>query len=236
VTASFAFDRVTVHRDHTDLLRDVTVDIDGDGITAVVGASGAGKSTLLRCCNLLEVPTSGVVRFDGRDLAALDPLAHRRRVAMVFQAPAVFPGTVLDNLRAAEPTLATDDAAALLERVGIDGSYAVRSADTLSGGEAQRVVVARALATRPVVLLADEPTSALDDRATQRLEDLALALARDGMPIVWVTHDIEQSRRLARHVVVLDGGRVAWSGAMRDPAAGTALASLLRTATPEVDR
>jgi putative ABC transport system ATP-binding protein len=226
--ASFTFEHVAVTRDGVDLLRDVDVALPRDGITVVVGPSGAGKSTLLRCCNRLEVPSRGTVRLGGDDVATIDPLVLRRRVAMVFQVPVVFPGTVLDNLRAGAPTLAHDDAEALLVRVGIDPGYAARPADTLSGGEAQRVVVARALATDPVVLLGDEPTSALDDRSTQRLEELALALAGGGMTILWVTHDLRQARRIAQHVVVLDQGRVTWSGPVADRGTRDALDALAR--------
>lgn len=208
----FAFEGVGVERDGTRVLADVTVDVPASGVTVFVGPSGAGKSTLLRCGNRLEVPTSGTVRFRGDDLATLDPLAHRRRVAMVFQAPTPFPGTVAANLRAVATDLSDDEAGALLDRVGLDRALLDRRADALSGGEAQRMVVARALTTRPEVLLADEPTSALDGPNTRRLEELARDLADDGLPVLWVTHDLDQVDRLADHLVVLEAGRVTWSG------------------------
>ena len=212
----FAFEGVGLERDGTRVLDDVTLDLPDGGVTVLVGASGAGKSTLLRCGNRLEVPTSGCVRFRGDDLAVLDPLAHRRRVAMVFQAPATFPGTVAANLRAVASELSDAEAGDLLERVGLDRSLLDRQADALSGGEAQRMVVARALTTGPEVLLADEPTSALDAAATHRLEDLARGLADDGLPVVWVSHDLDQVRRLADHLVVVRAGRVAWTGPAAD--------------------
>jgi putative ABC transport system ATP-binding protein len=211
----FAFEGVGLDRDGTRVLDDVSVAVPDAGITVFVGSSGAGKSTLLRCCNRLEEPTSGVVRFRGTPLVDLDPLAHRRRVGMVFQAPARFPGTVRDNLRAVTP-LEDPEAADLLDRVGLDPGLLDRSADALSGGEAQRMVLARALTTEPEVLLADEPTSALDGAATERLEELARDLAADGMPVLWVTHDPDQVRRLADHLVVLDAGRVTWAGPAAD--------------------
>jgi putative ABC transport system ATP-binding protein len=226
--ASFDFAQVSVQRNGADLLCDVTLTIPPCGITVIVGPSGAGKSTLLRCCNCLEVPTSGTVSFGDSDVASLDPLQHRRRVAMVFQHAVVFPGTVLDNLRAGAPSIDEQTARRLLARVGLDETFASRTADTLSGGEAQRVVLARALATDPQVLLADEPTSALDDRATAKLEELALSLARDGMPIVWVTHDLSQARRLADHLVVLASGAIEWSGPARTPESDRALALVER--------
>jgi putative ABC transport system ATP-binding protein len=219
----FAFEGVGVERDGTPVLTDVTVAVPDAGITVFVGPSGAGKSTLLRCCNRLEVPTTGRVLFRGDDLAALDPLAHRRRAGMVFQAPARFPGTVADNLRAVATDLADAEAAELLDRVGLSPALLDRQADALSGGEAQRMVLARALTTGPRALLADEPTSALDGAATRRLEDLARGLAADGLPVLWVTHDLAQVGRLADHLVVLRAGRVTWCGPGDGPGAAEAL-------------
>lgn len=211
----FAFEGMGLVRDGTPVLVDVDLELPDDGITVVVGPSGSGKSTLLRCCNRLEVPSSGRVRFRGEDLATLDPLAHRRRVGMVFQAPTTFPGTVAANLRAAAD-LTDDDVAGLLARVGLDPAMVDRRADSLSGGEAQRMTVARALSTEPEVLLADEPTSGLDEAAAERLEDLARALSEDGLAVVWVSHDLDQVRRLGDRVVVVRDGRVSWSGPAPD--------------------
>ncbi len=224
----FALEGVGLCRGETEILRDVDLTIQDGGITVLVGASGAGKSTLLRCLNRLECPTSGTIRFRGEPLDVLDPLAHRRRVAMVFQSPTPFPGTVADNLRAVTPGLTDDEACALLRRVGFDRALLDRSADDLSGGEAQRLVLARALTTDPEVLLADEATSALAATATRRLEELARAMADDGMPVLWVTHDLEQARRLADHGVVTRAGEVTWSGPPEDPAAEKAVRDALR--------
>lgn len=215
----FAFDAVTVAGDPRPRLDAVTGTIPATGITVLAGPSGAGKSTLLRCCNRLEAPASGAVRFRGVDVATLDPRQHRRRVGMVFQAPVAFPGTVLDNLRVGDPGLEVERAGELLARVHLDPALAGRDAGTLSGGEAQRMVLARALATEPEVLLLDEPTSALDGHAAGRLEEQAREVADAGLPLVWVTHDLRQMRRLADHLVVLLDGRWAWHG---DPAAAAA--------------
>lgn len=210
---------------HLFELEGVRVDLDGrrvlnidhlavadHRITVLTGPSGAGKSTLLRLCNRLEVPTSGVVRYRGDDLAALDPLAHRRRVGMVFQRPTPFPGTVRDNLLVARPDGDDRCFAAVLERAGLDPSFLDRRADDLSGGELQRMCLARTLATDPEVLLLDEPTSALDPAATRVLEDLARSLADDGVPMVWVSHDEGQAGRIADAVVRLAGGQVVDGG------------------------
>lgn len=210
MSALFSFDGVEL----PGRLLGVTGEIPDGGITVIVGASGSGKSSLLRCCNRLEAPSAGTVRFRGADVATLDQRRHRRQVGMVFQAPVAFPGTVLDNLQVAEPSLGPDEGAALLERVHLDPAMLTRDAGTLSGGEAQRMVLARCLATGPEVLLLDEPTSALDGHATRRLEEEARAAADAGIAIVWVSHDVGQLRRLADHAVVLAGGRWRWSGSL----------------------
>jgi putative ABC transport system ATP-binding protein len=212
MSAMFEFSAVSVIRGATRVLDDVTAAVPEYGITALIGPSGAGKSTMLRCCNRLERPSSGRVTYRGDDVAALDPLALRRRVAMVFQAPTVFPGSSFENLRAAVSGIDRERGAALLRRVGLPVEMLDREADTLSGGEAQRLCLARALATDPQVVLADEPTSSLDSASSRVLESLARSLAESGVPVVWVTHDMAQMRRLADHVIALDHGRLTYAG------------------------
>ncbi len=195
------------------ILSGVNARVAPDGITVLVGPSGSGKSTLLRLCNRLEAPTRGQVLFRGVDVATLDPLAHRRRVGMVFQRPTLFAGTVRDNLSVAAPHGTDDEFRAVLQRVVLDGSFLDHTADDLSGGEAQRACIARALLTQPEVLLMDEATSALDPDARRAIEHLALDLVAGGLTLVWVTHDLEQVRRLLGpdrdRVLVVLGGRVA---------------------------
>ena len=205
----FTFEHVQVEGDERPRLDDVSVTLPDAGITALAGPSGAGKSTLLRCCNRLEAPTEGTVSYRGDDIAGLDPLAHRRDVGMVFQAPVLFPGSVADNLRVADPGADDERIAGLLRRAALDPEvFAGRDADSLSGGEGQRVCLARTLATDPHVLLMDEPTSALDQAATAELEELMRALAADGVPVVLVTHDEQQLERVADHVLRLRDGHV----------------------------
>jgi putative ABC transport system ATP-binding protein len=176
-----------------------------EGATAVLGPSGAGKSTLLRLLNRLADPVTGVVRFRGEDVREHDPLDLRRRVALVPQLPAPLPGTVRENvvygprLRAAEPDL--DGCLAL---AGLGGDYAERPAERLSVGEQQRVMLARALALEPEVLLLDEPTSALDERAREGVEaTIARLVGELGVSAVLVTHDRAQAERLAERTVEL---------------------------------
>jgi putative ABC transport system ATP-binding protein len=212
----FQFEAVTVAGADRPRLDAVTLDIPGAGVTAIAGPSGAGKSTLLRCCNRLEVPSVGVVRYRGEDIAGRDPLAHRREVGMVFQQPVVFPGTVADNLLIADPGASRERLAEVLHRAALDpAEYLDRDASSLSGGEAQRACLARTLATDPRVLLADEPTSALDEAATSELERLMRALADDGVPVLLVTHDEAQLERVADHVVRLAGGALVTSAEAR---------------------
>jgi putative ABC transport system ATP-binding protein len=205
----FELDEVRLVLDGHRILDGLTLGVPDGGITVLLGPSGAGKSMTLRLLNRLEVPTSGEVRFRGEDIASLDPLRLRRRVGMVFQRPAVFPGTVRDNLRVASPEADDTALAGFLDAGGLDPGMIDRVGDELSGGEAQRLCLARTLATRPEVLLMDEPTSALDPTARHHLEATARRLADGGMPMVWVTHDLGQAERLADHRLVLVAGRLA---------------------------
>lgn len=203
---------VTVESDDGPILDGISLTIAGSGITVVVGPSGAGKSTLLRLLNRLEVPTSGEVSFHGSPIDGFDPLQLRRRVGMVFQRPTLFGGTVRDNLRVAAPDTPVEVLTETLERAELPGTFLERQAGDLSGGEAQRVCLARTLLTSPEVLLMDEPTSALDARPRLALERLARSLADGGVPVVWVTHQLDQMRRLADAVVVLVDGRLRFAG------------------------
>lgn len=177
-------------------------------MTVLVGPSGSGKSTLLRCCNRLEVPTTGRVLFEDDDVATLDPLRLRRKVGMVFQRPTPFPGTVRENLRVAEPSITDARAESVLGQVGLSLSLLDRVATELSGGEAQRVCLARTLVTDPEVVLMDEVTSSVDPAQRFGLEELARTLTSNGVAVLWVTHDLAQMRRVADHVLVVIDGRI----------------------------
>ncbi|MGH2840769.1 MAG: ABC transporter ATP-binding protein [Solirubrobacteraceae bacterium] len=212
----FQFESVSVGEPEARRLDGLDAVVPDAGLTVVGGPSGSGKSTLLRLCNRLEVPSAGTVCHRGADVAQRDPLELRREVAMVFQRPVMFAGTVRDNLLEAEPDCDEARRAELLERAGLDPGFLARDADELSGGEAQRACLARALATDPRVMLMDEPTSSLDAQAAAVLERLARQLVEDGTPVVWVTHSEEQMRRLADHVLLLADGRVDRSGSAEE--------------------
>ncbi len=208
----YEFERVTIDALPRPMLVDVTASIPASGITAIVGPSGSGKTTLLRLCNRLEVPTAGRVLLHGADLADLDPLVLRRKAGMVFQRPTLFGGTVADNLAVADPGASHAEMESVLERAELDGSFLSRPAAELSGGEGQRACLARTLLTDPEVVLMDEVTSSLDAKPRRGLEMLARHLADEGVPILWVTHDLDQALRMADYLIVMLEGRLRFEG------------------------
>ena len=211
MSSADAFELIGVDAGPVDgdpILRSLDLVIPANGVTVLAGPSGAGKSTLLRLLNRLDDPVAGEIRWRGKALTDWAPTELRRQVAMVFQRAPLFSGTVFDNLRVAKADLDDERAGHVLEHVGLDPALLAQAADSLSGGEAQRMCVARALLTEPAVLLADEPTAALDRAARATVEDLGRMLADTGVAVIWVSHDTDQLRRLADHVIVLADGAV----------------------------
>ncbi len=203
-------------------LNDCNLDIRRGEVVAIIGPSGSGKSTLLRSLNLLEQPTSGAIYFDGADLAgrSVDLDLHRQKMGMVFQHFNLFPHkTVLQNITMAPVTLkkktpaeAKAQAMSLLERIGLAdkaGTYP----NMLSGGQKQRIAIVRALAMDPEVMLFDEPTSALDPEMVGEVLDLMRDLARDGMTMAVVTHEMGFAREVADRVVFMADGKILEEGA-----------------------
>ncbi|HIU46935.1 MAG TPA: amino acid ABC transporter ATP-binding protein [Candidatus Fimadaptatus faecigallinarum] len=187
----------------------------------VIGPSGSGKSTFLRCLNLLETPTSGQILFEGTDITSrkCDINAIRQKMGMVFQQFNLFPHlTVMDNITLAPvklKRLTRDEAQAkamkLLERVGLTDKANVYPR-ALSGGQCQRIAIVRALAMDPDVMLFDEPTSALDPEMVGEVLDVMKNLARDGMTMVVVTHEMGFAREVGDRVLFMDGGQVIEEG------------------------
>lgn len=191
-----------------EILNDVSASIKSGEIYTVLGPSGSGKSTLLRLINRLDDPSSGRILLDGTDTREMSVFDLRRRAGMVFQSAAVFDGTVDMNVQyGAHLAGKIIDTALLLDKVGLHPDFMQRSASSLSGGEQQRISIARALATNPEVLLMDEPTSSLDPAARMQIETLAMELNKsDGLTIIFVTHDMNQARRVGSRTMLLVGG------------------------------
>jgi putative ABC transport system ATP-binding protein len=209
----FELEGVSLVRAGKPVLRELTARLP-EGASCVAGPSGSGKSTLLRLLNRLSDPASGLVRYQGTDVADYEVLELRREVCLVPQLPALLAGTVADNVRFAAECAGTEpDLAHLLELSGLDASYEERDAERLSVGEQQRVMLARALALEPRVLLLDEPTSALDEATRDAVEATLLGLReRLEISLVLVTHDLAQARRMADWVVRIDAGRAIEEG------------------------
>ena len=192
-----------VARGGRTLLRELDLEVPAGEVVALVGPSGVGKSSLLRTLVRLDEPAGGRVLVDGTDAHELEPCALRRRVGLVAQAPVMLEGDVRANLAYG---LAEPDEAALadsLAATGLEAGFMTRTAQELSGGEAARVAVARALARDPVALLLDEPTAALDSVSAAAVEDLVRSLAARGLGILMVTHDEAQADRVADRRVAL---------------------------------
>ena len=202
------------------ILKDIAFDLKLGEHLAVVGSSGSGKSTLLRLLNRLLEPTQGRVIFNGQDYTEIPPRELRRRIGLILQQPYLFPGTVADNLRfgpAQRGEAISDEAIAeLLANVDLP-DFAARNVANLSGGEAQRVSIARTLANSPEILLMDEPTSALDEESRLQVEKLVCDIAqRQKLTFIIVTHDMLQAGRLAETALVLEGGRVRQYGPVEE--------------------
>ena len=195
----------------------VNIEVSEGELVAIIGPSGSGKTSLSRLLNRLDEPTSGTVYVNGADYREMPPRELRRQVGMVMQRAFLFPGTVAANVRFGPEQRGehVDDktVSTLLERVGLPG-FATRTIEHLSGGEGQRVSLARTLANRPSVLLMDEPTSGLDETLKRQIETLVVDVIRERrLACVLVTHDVAQASRVSERVVRLEQGRVTAFGA-----------------------
>ena len=201
-------DDVSLHANETTIIRHVSLVLSPGTPTIVVGPNGSGKSTLIRLAMGLIAPTTGHITWGGR------AESDGRRRAMVFQRPVMLRRLAAANVAYAlkvagiDRAVRTERARDLLDRVGL-GDLAARPARRLSGGEQQRLALARALARDPEVLFLDEPTASLDPAATKAVEDIVRAVAQSGVKVVVATHDLGQARRMAGDIVFLVRGRVA---------------------------
>jgi putative ABC transport system ATP-binding protein len=208
--------------DRRAILEDVSLAVPAGRFFTILGPSGSGKSTLLRCINRLIEPTSGTVLLDGEPASQIPVQTLRRRVGMVFQTAALFDGAVIDNTlfgpRLRRERLDEESfAGELLERVGLPRDFAGKAVGELSGGEAQRVSLARALANNPEVLLLDEPTASLDPAASAQVERLLVRLAAETeLTSLFVTHNLDQARRVGDRGLLLVDGRVVEQGPLTE--------------------
>ena len=230
------------YRAGVPVLRDVSLEVGGTGMTAIIGPSGTGKSTLIRCINRLVDPTAGEILFGGEDLARLRGRAlreARRRIGMVFQEYNLVERlSVIENLlcgrlgyvpawRAWLRRFPPQDVARafdLLDAVGL-GEFATRRADALSGGQRQRVGIARAIMQDPELVLADEPTSSLDPKTSVEIMELLARLARErGIPVIVNIHNVELARRFAERIIGMSQGSIVFDGPPADLAESHLLA------------
>lgn len=210
-----------------DVIKHISVDFSKNEVVSIIGPSGGGKSTFLRCMNLLEKPSSGQILFNGVDICAKDQSKyidqHWQKMGMVFQQFNLFPHlTVMENLTLAPVLLkkmtkeqAVEKGKELLKRVGL-AEKAESYPNQLSGGQKQRIAIARALEMNPEIMLFDEPTSALDPEMVGEVLDVMKDLAKSGMTMVVVTHEMGFAREVATRVLFMDQGIVMESGKPED--------------------
>lgn len=204
----FCLEQVTVTRGTATLLAQVSAKIPAASCTAVMGASGAGKTTLLRLLNRLAEPTTGRITLDGVPINEMDVLALRRKVGLVMQAPVLLSDRVFDEVCVGRHDLPEARVVELLDRVGLSSAFTMRATAELSGGEVQRLCLARALAVEPDTLLLDEPTSALDGASAEVIGALIADHVNAGGTVVLVSHDHSLIESVAAQVFVLDNGRL----------------------------
>ncbi len=207
-----------------EVLENINIGVDRGEVLALIGPTGAGKTTLLRLIDLLEVPTSGKIYFDGMDVTERERarLEARRRMAFVLQKPVVFNTSIYDNIayglrwRGKKRGDIKQKVNSILEIVGLS-AYKSRNARTLSGGEVQRVAIARAIAIEPEVLLLDEPTANLDPISTSKIEELVSRIMHEyDTTIIMATHDMSQGQRLANRIGVLVDGKIIQTGDLKE--------------------
>lgn len=233
--------QISLQRGGEPVLTDVSVSVRRGDSLVIIGPSGGGKSSLLRCLNRLESISAGRILLNGVDIREMPVLELRRRVGMVFQKAAAFEGSVAKNIAYGPAlqgkTLTRDQVLALMKQAALEPELIDRPADELSGGQEQRLAIARALANQPEILLLDEATASLDPIATYRIETALRKLQTEaGLTLIWVSHNIEQARRVADCVLLLEAGRVArldTSAALLDAESGDAYTLAFARGTEE---
>ncbi len=215
------FEHISKKFGSLEVLKDVTQQVSHNEIVSLIGPSGSGKSTLLRCMNLLEVPSSGRILFKGEDITAkgVNINIHRQKMGMVFQHFNVFPNMTVEknitmapvNLKKMNKEQAHNKAMELLDRVGLKDKADVKPVK-LSGGQKQRLAIVRAMAMEPEVMLFDEPTSALDPEMVGEVLEVIKDLAKSGMTMMIVTHEMGFAKEISDRVLFMNNGVIAEAG------------------------
>lgn len=211
------FIQVNYSADGTHILKDITGFFPEGKITTLVGPSGAGKSTLFRLCNGLSSPNSGEILIKGKSIKEYEPIELRRNVGIALQSATMIKGTVLDNLQLPltlqGKKIDLSEAKDLLHDVGLDKDYLNRNAKDLSGGQRQKLSIARTLVNKPKVLLLDEITSSLDRVSQHDIEELIVKInEKYGTTMIWITHNLDQAKRIGHYTWVMMNGKLVEAG------------------------
>lgn len=207
------FEDVSYTAHGTAILKQITGSFYKGKITTLIGPSGAGKTTLLKMCNGLLSASTGSIFIDGRDIDTYEPTSLRRHVGMALQSAPLLRTTVFENLalprKLQQQTLSTEEASYFLNAVGLDHSFLTRPAADLSGGQKQKLSIARTLINKSSILLLDEITSALDPKSVHEIEELIIKINREfGTTIIWITHNIEQAKQIGQFTWLMKDGKL----------------------------
>lgn len=216
-TSAIRFDNVCFEIDQMSILNNISGSFHTEKITTLVGPSGAGKSTLLKMCNGLLSPTSGKIFIEADPINLIEPTTLRKNIGIVLQNAPIIRGTVFENialpLTLQQRKLTEKEAISFLEAVGLDHTFLYRKAEDLSGGQKQKISIARSLINKPKILLLDEITSALDPTSAHEIEQLILKINRvSRVTIIWITHNIEQAIRIGNYTWIMMEGQLLESG------------------------
>ncbi|PAE06466.1 phosphate ABC transporter ATP-binding protein [Terribacillus saccharophilus] len=215
--AAITLQEVVYETEENKIIRGITGRFTKGKITAIIGPSGAGKTTLFRLCNGLLSPSGGNILINGKEILTFDPVSLRRHVGIVLQQATMLAGSVRDNLalplQLDGKELTDDEAQRMIQLVGLDPDILDRNSRGLSGGQKQKVSIARTLLNEPEILLLDEITSSLDRVSRQDIEKLIEWINREtGTTVIWITHNLEQAKSVAEEVWVMIDGRIAEAG------------------------
>ncbi|MEG0472443.1 MAG: phosphate ABC transporter ATP-binding protein [Solibacillus sp.] len=210
---TITFDDVSFEINQTKLLKNITGSFYKGQITTLIGPSGAGKTTLLKLCNGLISASNGQIKIDQEPIESIEPTALRRRIGIALQSAPILKASVYENLalprKLQEQQLSKEEALSFLQAVGLGETFLMREAADLSGGQKQKLSIARTLVNQSEILLLDEITSALDPKSVREIEELVVQLNENyGVTIIWITHNIEQAKQLGQFTWMLKEGRL----------------------------